>query len=449
MKGTFEYDIDSSWDVLIAGGGPSGCAAAIASAREGLRTLLIEATGALGGMGTSGLLPFWAPFSDGEKIIYRGIAEEVFNRNKNGQPQLKNAGFDWVAIDSEKLKVIYDDMVTESGAELLLYTRFIGTVMGKEGKVNHIITASKSGVRGINAKVFIDCTGDADLAVGAGAQYIKGDDKKELQPATLCFQLSNVDTFAYLYKNKLKMSDPTIKAIARDPKYPLIRSTHLYCTSLIGPGVVGLNSGHIWNTDGTDVTSLTDATIQGRKLVRQIQEALSEYYPKVFANAHLSGTASILGIRETRRIIGDYVLTLNDYLERKTFPDEICRNSYPVDIHESEDEINDVLENKLINDRRYDIYAPGESHGIPYRCLTPKNLTNVLVAGRSISTDRIVNGATRVMPVCLVLGEAAGIAASLAVNEGRNNVHSVNTDTLRKKMIGYGAYLPSMEGDDS
>jgi len=448
MKNSLEYKINNEWDVVVAGGGPSGCAAAMAAAREGMRTLLVESTGTLGGMGTSGLLPFWTPFSDGKTMIYRGIAKQVFNRNKECQPHLNNDNnMDWVSIDTECLKRTYDEMVIESGVHLLLFTQVVAAVSKNTGIVDHIVTSSKSGICGYRAKIFVDCTGDADLAASAGAEFEKGDEYGDLQPATLCFNLTGVDTYAYLYINKPENNDPEIKTIIEDPKYPLIRSAHLTCTSLISSGVVGFNAGHIWKVDGTDVKSLTDTIVYGRKLAFQIKEALSKYYPEAFSTAHLTISANLPGIRETRRIIGDYILTVEDYLERKKFHDEICRNAYPVDIHETEEEIDDIISGKLINDRRYDLYEPGESHGIPYRCLTPQKLTNVLVAGRSISTDRIVNGATRVMPVCLVLGEAAGIAAFLAINSSSSNVHEIDVSLLRGKMINYGAYLPESMGE--
>lgn len=445
VEQTLSYNVVDDWDVVVAGGGPAGCAAAAAAARDGARTLLIEATGALGGMGTSGLIPFWTPFSDGEKMIARGFAQDVFERNKEGQPQLYRAGLDWIAIDAERLKVIYDDLVASAGAEVRFFTTVIHTATAEEGVVDHITTASKSGIEGHRAAVFIDCTGDADVAVGAGAAYEKGDASQDLQPATLCFQLSNADTFAYLYEKKPKAGDDLLKEIARDQKYPLIRDTHLYCIGLIGPGVIGFNAGHLWGVDGTKAASLSAGIVRGRKLAREIQEALAEYYPQTFGNAHLSATANLVGIRETRRVMGDYVFTIDDYLNRRTFPDEICRNAYCVDIHQTESEIKDVMNGSLQNDRRYELYKPGESYGIPYRCLTPKGLKNILVAGRSISTDRIANGSTRIMPVCLVLGEAAGIAAAMVATTDSPDVHTVDTDRLREKMQKYGAYLPKHE----
>lgn len=439
---TFRYEIDDDWDVIVVGGGPAGCAAAAAAAREGDRTLLIEATGALGGMGTTGLVPSWAPFSDGQRVIYGGLAEEVFEQNKRGQPQLYREGVDWIAIDPEKLKVIYDELVSTAGSEVRFYTSLFDVVTSETGGVDHVLASSKNGVQAFKAGVYVDCTGDGDLASFAGASYEVGDSGQEVQPASLCFQLSGVDTFAYLYRGNPTDNDPTLVRIAEDPRYPLIRDTHLYCHKLIGPSVVGFNAGHLWGVDATDNASLSESVMLGRQLARQIQQALAEYYPEAFANAHLSVTASLVGIRESRRIMGDYVLTIDDYLERKTFDDEICRNSYPVDLHPAISEIDEINSGRLKEDRRYDPYEPGESHGIPFRCLTPRGLDNTLVAGRCISTDRETNAATRVMPVCLVLGEAAGIAASMAVRSGNNNPRAIDIADLRRRLQGYGAYLP-------
>lgn len=152
-----------------------------------------------------------------------------------------------------------------------------------------------------------------------------------------------------------------------------------------------------------------------------------------------------MGVRETRRITGDYVLSVEDYVNRRSFADEICRNSYFIDIHGTEKEEKQAGGKQEVIKR----YGPGESHGIPYRCLTPRTLRNVLVAGRSISCVREVQGSVRVMPACLAMGEAAGIAAALAVKLPDNDVHAVDIPTLRRRLQEEGAYLPEIAGADS
>lgn len=170
-----EVPLQDNWDVIVVGGGPAGCTAAAAAAREGARTLLIEATGSLGGMGTSGLVPAWCPFSDMETIIYRGLAMKVFEALKAQMPHVDKDAMDWVPIEPEKLKVIYDELVQEAGVTVLFQTLLGSVETYEDGRVEALITASKSGLQAMQAKVYIDCTGDADVAAWAGAEYLKGD----------------------------------------------------------------------------------------------------------------------------------------------------------------------------------------------------------------------------------------------------------------------------------
>ena len=441
--------LDDSWDVIVVGGGPAGCTAAAAAAREGAKTLLIEATGALGGMGTQGLIPAWCPFTDKERIIYSGMAERVLRETMAGMPHVAPDWLDWTPIDPERLKRVYDDLVTEAGVTVLFNT-FLTSVDATEDastdvEVRTLVVSNKSGLTAYRAKVYVDGTGDADLAVWAGAAYEKGDPETgELQPATHCFTISNVDMYGYLYRGSIRFGDGVhiIDTILASGRYPEIPDTHGN-NNIIGPGTIGFNSGHLWNVDNTDPLSVSRAMMQGRKIADAFQRGLAESFPEAFGNAFLSQTATLMGIRETRRIVGDYVLTLDDYLERRSFPDEICRNAYYIDVH------NTVAEIEKINDPEWMAthtfhYGKGESHGIPYRCLTPKCIKNVLVAGRSISTDRKVQGSTRVMPVCLAMGEAAGTAAGFAATMLDPDVHAVDVDRLRARLREEGAYLPDV-----
>ena len=439
--GQREIPLDDSWDVIVAGGGPAGCTAAAAAAREGAKTLLVEATGALGGMGTGGLVPAWCPFSDGEQIIYRGLAEKVFNECKAGMKHVDPDKLDWVPIDPERLKRVYDDLVTDAGATVLFNT-MLAAVEAGGGAVSAAVLCNKAGLSAAKAKVYVDCTGDADLAVWAGAEWAQGGDHGELQPVTHCFILSNVDEQAFLARPKMRPSDPDCptQKMTTDPKYPLVKDPH-FCHALLGPATMGFNTGHLWDVDNTDPAGVSQALMDGRKLADQLRAGLAEYDPAVFGDAFLAATGSLMGVRETRRIVGDYVLTLDDYLARRSFADEICRNAYYIDVHFTPAEADAHARGELDMAAHSLHYAPGESHGIPYRCLTPKGLANVLVAGRSISTDRRVQGSTRVMPVCLAMGEAAGLAAALA-SAGDADVHALDTDALRARLRQYGAYLP-------
>jgi hypothetical protein len=308
------------------------------------------------------------------------------------------------------------------------------------------VVANKAGLSAMRARVFVDATGDADLAAWAGAEFEKGGPDGSLQPGTHCFILANVDDYAYRYGPRFDARDPRspIHAILQSEKHPLIVDKHT-CNGMVGPGTVGFNTGHVFGVDNTDPASLSRALIRGRRMAAQYRDALAEQ-GGAFANCFLAATGSLLGIRETRRVRGDYVLTLQDYLARRSFPDEICRNSYCVDVHPSEEQMK-AWARMTPEECERDIaettheYCKGESHGIPYRCLVPRGLRNVLVAGRCISTDRAVNGSVRVMPVCLATGEAAGLAAALAAGAG-GDARAVDAAELRRRLKAHGAYLP-------
>lgn len=438
-----ELPCDDSFDVIVVGGGPSGCTAAAAAAREGARTLLLEGGGCLGGSGTSALVPAWCPFSDKQKIIYRGLAEKVFTAAKRGMAHVNPEALDWVPIDAERLKRVYDDLVTEAGVTVRFHTMLSRVQVDGQGRVTSILTSSKAGLQAWSARVFVDCTGDADLTAWAGGEFHKGDATgKRLMPATHCFLLANVDEGPYQKGRDLHggKAESPIHRIMASGKYPLIPDLH-FCNSLVGPGVVGFNAGHLFEVDNTDPASVSGALMQGRKMAAQYRDALAEFHP-AFANAFLVSTGAQVGIRETRRIIGDYVLTMDDYLQRRSFPDEICRNSYFIDVHWAKDQVaKDAAQHQKWESTCIH-YGPGESHGIPYRCLTPRGLTNVLVAGRSISVEQLVQGSIRVMPVCLAMGEAAGLAAALAAGAPAANVHQVDVEKLRSRLRAEGGYLP-------
>lgn len=425
------------WEVVVAGGGPAGCAAATAAAQEGKRVLLIESTGALGGMGTSGLVPAWCPFSDGKQILYRGLAEHIFSESKKGCRHVHPDALNWVPIDAEHLKRVYDDLLEEAEAQVLFFTTVAG-VEADDDRISRVLIANKAGLSAVEAQIFIDCTGDGDLCAWAGADWEKGDATGAVQPATHCFTLGGVNL--YHYQNG---QHPSRAIMQRHfaPDIPARLSDLHLCNSIVGSNTIGFNAGHLWNVDGTDPLALSAAMREGRKIAKEFHTAIAETYPGAFGGAHLVATAPLLGIRETRRIVGDYTLTLTDYLKRKSFPDEIARNCYAVDVHAAQDEIAGALEGKVDAMTRFENYKAGESHGIPYRCLIPARLENVLVAGRCISTDRPVHASTRVMPVALVTGEAAGVAAALACSE-QGRTREVRPEALRTRLRERGAYLP-------
>ncbi len=449
--------MDDSWDVIVAGGGPAGCAAAVAAAREGARTLLIEATGMLGGMGTAGLVPWFCGYHDGEKVIARGIAEHVRLALYDKMPFVresrksipKNAP-DSPAIDPELLKRIYDDLVVSSGARILFHTQLASVDMADDTTVEAILTVNKHGLSAFNAKVYIDATGDGDLATWAGATVEKGDEHGAMQPGTHCFMITNIDEQRLAQGPNVHFYDPDspIWKSVKDEKYPDIIDLHS-CLRKIGPRTFGFNTGHVYDIDNTDPENISQSLLHGRKMAGQYRDALAEYHP-AFADCFLAATGCLIGIRETRRVVGDAYLTIEDYLAARSFPDEICRTAYGLDVHGSSKEnairatTKTIDELKANNQQITRNLKPGTSLGVPYRCLTPKGLRNILVAGRSISTDRRVNGTVRIMACCLNTGEAAGIAAAMAA-KNTGDVHAVSASEVRETLKAYGAYLPNPE----
>lgn len=461
-----DIPLSDGWDVIVAGGGPAGLAAAAAAARDGARTLLIEATGCLGGMGTSGLVPAWCPFTDQEQFIYSGLARKVFEACKAGMAHVPdNAIHGWLPLDPEALKRIYDDLVVEAGVETLFFTSLCDVETDGVGKVETLICSNKEGLVAFQGKQFIDATGDGDLAAWAGAEYEMGDENGGVQPMTNCFILSNVDSyhFQHFYDgartgNWMFKESPTW-AMTEDEEFPRVKGM---CANLIGPSTAGFNGGHVHNIHPLDPFGMSKASMEGRRTAAEYRDALAKHFPQACAGAYLAATGSLMGVRETRRIIGDYRLTVEDYADRRSFPDEISRNAYIVDIHCSPHQLN--AKQQDAHRKREECYRemsgrevrqvpkegepflqPGESHGIPYRCLTPRGLRNVLVAGRAICCDRTVQGSVRVMPVCLSTGEAAGIASCMAARDNAGDVHTVDTDAVRNRMREAGAYLPEMQ----
>ncbi|GHV01949.1 hypothetical protein FACS189485_01300 [Spirochaetia bacterium] len=444
---TASIPLDDSHDVVVAGGGPAGCAAALAAARRGKRTLILEAGTALGGMGTLGLVPAWCPFSDKEKIIYRGIAQEIFEDVKQGMAHIKKDAADWVPIDPEYYKRVLDKKVSEAGVDVLFGQTVISAAVdvlpGGQKRVSHIAAAYKGSLRAYAANVFIDSTGDADLTASAGFPTLYGDgETEEVQPATHCFMLSNVDEYHYHSDPVMQSVEnlkPVSSAISNSGKYPLFKQ-HAFNHSPLGPGTVGFNAGHLWQTDPRDPYAYSASYMRGRELAHQLHEGLKEYLPHIFGASFLAQTAPAMGIRESRRIVGDYTLTVEDYLGRKTFSDEIGRNCYYLDVHLTEEESERVLAGKKVKDGS-EQYMPGESHGLPRGMLAVAGAQNLLAAGRNVSCDRRVQGSIRVMPVCLVMGQAAGTWAALA-GKGKD-LREVEAKLLQTELKKDGAFFSS------
>lgn len=419
-------------DVFIAGGGPSGVAAALAAARQGKSVFLAERMNCLGGMGTAGLLPLFMPFTDGVNFLAGGIGQEIASRaTKMGA----NGPDSDVTIKSEVLKRLYDAMLLEAGVQFSFETRLIDVETDGE-KVRYALLAAKSGLFAVAARFFIDCTGDGDLAVWAGAPCEKGDAEGNVMAGTLCSVWADIDWQKARAFGMGKQEELLPKAIAE--KVFTQEDRHLPGMFRIGKRLGGGNIGHTFGVDGTDERSMTKAVIWGRKMILEYERYYKQYL-QGYEEMELVTMASLLGIRESRRILGDYVLNLEDFKKRAVFEDEIGRFSYPVDIHAARSGAGDYR--KYADDFKNLRYGKGENYGIPYRILVPRKLSNVLVAGRCVSTDRYMQSSIRVMPGCFITGQAAGMATAIAL-DSKCDTRGVSVRELQKRLKAIGAFLP-------
>lgn len=418
-------------DVFIAGGGPAGVAAAVFAARLGADVYLAEASGAFGGAASTMLIPAFMKFTSGDIFLAEGIGREVHTYLKNEAPESYRK-FCPNSIPVEILKLCYDKMMTEAGAHFSFFTSVIDVIREGDG-VSTVICSAKEGLFAVQAKIFIDCTGDGDLCARAGAEFKKGDDETgEVMASTLCGLWEGAD-----FKRADKQKDWLEQAFT-DGVFTNI-DRHLPGMWKIKNGVTGSNAGHIYGVDGTNSDSMTDAMIAARRQIREYRRYYREYVPG-YEEAELVISAQQIGIRESRRIMCDYVMTLADFEARASFADEIGRYCYPVDIHSG---TNDDKGYKMYAEnwekRRY---KSGESYGIPYSALTVRGFDNLLVAGRCISADRYMQSSVRVMPGCFITGQACGAAAALAAKAG-TGVRGIDIRELQGTLVKLGAYLPN------
>ena len=427
-KGNFPLLAES--DIVISGGGPAGVASALAAARRGYRVLLLEQTGTLGGLATSGLVPTFAPSTDGERFLYGGIYEEI-DRELCRRMGVECKPASWQAIDAEIMKRLLDDLVEAAGVRVLFGVKVCEAEVD-DGRIRALWAATAQGIRRITGKQFIDATGDGMLAMLAGAEFEYGDKAGNTMSPTLCAQFANIDYKKYEEAYRNGNSDRAVwHRMLQAGTAPLIEH-HFVCMTRMSPATATSNLGHIYGCNVFDPDDLTRGYREGRRVVRTFETFYREHVPG-FENAVLVSTASLLGVRETRRIRGEYRMTFDDYRNRADFTDEIGRCCYPVDIHSSslDSEEQKRVEQVLAATR----FKHGESYGIPYRAMIPVGLRNLLVPGRALSSDREIQSSIRVMPPCFVTGQAAGIAAGMVQEE---DVRSVDIAALQAALRELG-----------
>lgn len=426
-------------DVFVAGGGPAGFCAAVAASRQGADVLLVESGICLGGMGTSAGISMLCSMTDGVNMVADGIGREIVDHlTKNqGLSPINDPNDNTVYFKPEALKLSYDQIIEKTSVSVLFGTSLIDVKKSNDSNVNFAICSAKSGIFAVKAKVFIDCTGDGDLSVMAGATYKKGDEEGRMQPGSLVSYWTNINWKAAnkagngIWKQAGRIKEAIDNGVftVKDEGMPGIIPT----TETSGNG----NIGHLFGIDGTDEQSISKSVIWGRKMVYEYEKYFKEYLTG-YENMELVTTAASVGIRESRRIICDYELNHKDYWNRAIFDDEIGRFCYGIDLHgvTPEDEASggeSFMDSWL---------KKGESYGIPYRILTPKNLDNVLVAGRCVSCDRPIQGSIRVMPGCFITGQAAGTAAAMAAGNN-SSTRDIDIHILQKKLKDLGAFLPN------
>ena len=427
-------------DVLVVGGGPAGIAAMLAATAQGASVFLAEGHSCFGGMGTAALVPAFMQFGDGEHFLAGGVGQRIYDlmweRGAHG-PDDGPGRSRWgsLAIRPEALKRIYDDLVVASGAQFALHTNLVG-VETEGRRVRHVVCWGKSGLFAIRARVYVDATGDGDLAAWAGAAFEQGDAEGALMPGTLCSLWADIDWDAVRADGRYAQN-VVPQAIADGVLE--VDDPHLPGMWRLGAHLGGGNIGHTFGVDATDERSLTAALLYGRRLLGQY-ERFYKGYLSGYERMDLVATGSLLGVRETRRITGDYVLCLDDFRRRAVFDDEIGRYSYPVDVHASKPSAGNFAH--MWEEFHTLRYQRGESYGIPYRCLLPRDLDNVLVAGRCLSADRFLQGSVRVMPGCFITGQAAGAAAALAVSLGADP-RGIPIADLHARLKALGAWLPN------
>jgi len=425
-------------DVVVLGGGPAGIAAAWAAARQGSSTVLVERYGFLGGMGTAaGVTNFCglhANVHGAIRRVVRGVADELLDRIEHlgglNPPHLIFGKTHAQAYDMSAYKCAADDLLLGAGAKLLFHALAAGVAMRDAHTVDALIVETKSGRRAVRGRVFVDASGDGELACWAGAPWEKGDAAGRLLYPTLMFRVNNVDAGrardAVTDINRLMQEAqargehrfPRKGAIVRPQKHP----------NEWRANVTQLRNADGSAVDGTDALQLSAGEIEGRRQIRDYMAFLRARVPG-FEASYLLDIAPQLGIRETRRVVGQTMLTAADVLGCASFPDTIGVNAWPLERH-------------IAGDVEWS-WPPPDARGfnhLPYRMLVAQRIGNLLVAGRCASMTSEAQSAARVSGACFVMGQAAGTAAHLALSAGSAPA-DVDVGALQARLERDGACL--------
>lgn len=394
--------MEQIYDLIVAGGGFAGAAAAIAAARQGLKVLLFEKGNSLGGAAANGLvMPFMkhhTKLNGKQFFLSRGIFSEI----KKEMEQAGGCRSNFLFHD-ETLKLVLGRMAQKAGVSLLFGVYLTGAER-KDGRINSLCLAGVGGTFTLHGDYYIDATGDGTLSALAGCPYQLGREEDNLcQPMTLCFRVANVDMD--LFREQIPQINPLYQQLQREGKIKNPREDVLKFYTLI-PGMIHFNTTRVIKKNPIDPFEKTQAELEAREQVFEIFSFLKEHF-SAFRNSQIAATAGEIGVRESRMIIGDYVLNQQDLVDCVKFPDAIAAGNYDIDIHNPEG-----------SGTSHYYFQDGTWYTIPYRCLHPKGMENLLTAGRCISSTHQAQASYRIMPIVCCIGEAAGIAVSVAKNQG-------------------------------
>ena len=435
---TYTRQLTHLWDVDVAvvGSGTAGMCAAIAAARSGARTALIERYGFLGGTSTQVLDTFYGFYTPGSQAykVVGGIPDDVVAALKGyraafERPNSFGAGTG-VTYDPSILKVVWETLALEAGVQILLHSFCTDVVMDGE-RITGLILDGKRGLLQVNSRVVIDCSGDADVCHWAGAPYERAGEIDPAQTFTTTFRMLNVDTEQAKAFGKKAMWQKMEEA-ASSGVYQLPRregSWHITTQA----GVIHTIMTRVADMDGTDPVSLTAAEIEGRRQALEYARFLRDFIPG-YEQAALSWLSHPIGVRETRRVYGQYRLTRQDCLSARKFPDAIGACGAPIEDHHAG------------TDTTW-LYLPdGMTYDIPYRTLVPQKVSGLLVAGRCFSATHDAHASCRSMAQTMTMGQAAGTAAALAVQQD-TLPGDVDIDRLQAQLQQMGARFGEIQAE--
>jgi hypothetical protein len=419
-----------SSDVLVVGSGSAGATAALAAAQAGASVTLIERYGFLGGISTQVLDTFYGFYTPGNTVrkVVGGVPDQVVAElQRHGvmliRPNTYGAG-NGITYDPEILKMVWETLALQAGVKILLHTFVVDSVL-EDDRVCGVVAMNKGGFVALRAKVVIDASGDADVAARAGVPCEGPNEGGPAQSLTTTFKLINVnvDRAKQVKKDELHQ---LMQAAIESGEYRLPRkegSVHL--TPLAG--VMATNMTRVGNIDATDAVQLTAAEIEGRRQALEYYRFLRDKVPG-YEHAALGGLSTQIGVRESRRIFGEYRLTRSDVINAHKFDDAIAQCGAPIEEHHAG------------SDTRWEYLPDGATYDIPYRCLVPQKIDRLLVAGRCLSADHDAHGSVRSMGQCMAMGQAAGIAAAIGA-ERSIGPREVPIGLLQDRLRSIGAVI--------